>query len=128
MREDDPLAWVEKAEEDWVAANTLLRRKKPFKGIVCLHLQQSAEKYLKAILVLKGSAFPKTHDLTALSKMCEENGILIGMDEDNLDILSGYAATARYPGADPSLNDTRDALQTTKVVRRFARSFLGLKK
>ncbi|HLE90656.1 MAG TPA: HEPN domain-containing protein [Anaerolineales bacterium] len=128
MREDDPLAWVEKAEEDWVAANTLLRRKKPFKGIVCFHLQQSAEKYLKAILVLKGSAFPKTHDLTALSKMCEENGILIGMDEDNLDILSGYAATARYPGADPSLNDTRDALQTTKVVRRFARSFLGLKK
>ena len=128
MREDDPLAWVEKAEEDWVAANTLLRRKKPFKGIVCFHLQQSAEKYLKAILVLKGSAFPKTHDLTALSKMYEENGILIGMDEDNLDILSGYAATARYPGADPSLNDTRDALQTTKVVRRFARSFLGLKK
>ena len=128
MREDDPLAWVEKAEEDWVAANTLLRRKKPFKGIVCFHLQQSAEKYLKAILVLKGSAFPKTHDLTALSKMCEENGILIGMDEDNLDILSGYAATARYPGADPSLNDTRDALRTTRVIRRFARSFLGLKK
>ena len=128
MKEDDPLAWVEKAEEDWIAANTLLRRKKPFTGIICFHLQQSAEKYLKAILVLKGSAFPKTHDLSALSKMCEENGVLISIDEDNLDILSGYAAAARYPGPDPSLDDTRDALQTTKVVRRFTRLFLGLKK
>jgi HEPN domain-containing protein len=128
MREDDPLAWVEKAEEDWVTANTLLKRKKPFTSIICFHLQQSSEKYLKAILVLKGSAFPKTHDLTALSKMCEENGVLVGMDEDNLDILSGYAVATRYPGAEPPLNDTRDALETTKVIRRFVRSFLGLKK
>jgi HEPN domain-containing protein len=128
MREDDPLAWVEKAEEDWIAANTLLKRKKPFTSIICFHLQQSAEKYLKAILVLKGSAFPKTHDLTALSKMCEENGVLVGMDDDNLDILSGYAVATRYPGAEPPLNDTRDALETTKVIRRFVHSFLGLKK
>lgn len=128
MKEDDPLAWVQKGEEDWVAAIALLRRKKPFTSIICFHLQQSAEKYLKAILVLKGSPFPKTHDLTALSKMCEENGVLIGMDEDNLDILSGYAVATRYPGAEPPLDDTRDAVQTTKVIRRFARSFLGLKK
>src|SRR5215210_5159423 len=128
MKEDDPLAWVEKAEEDWIAANSLLRRKKPFTGIICFHLQQSAEKYLKAILVLKGSAFPKTHDLSALSKMCEENGVLVGMDEDNFDILSAYAVATRYPGAEPPLDDTRDALQTTKAIRRFARSFLGLKR
>ena len=128
MKEDDPLAWVEKAEEDWVTANTLLKRKKPFTSIICFHLQQSAEKYLKAILVLKGSPFPKTHDLNALSKMCEENGVPIGMDEDNLDILSGYAVATRYPGAEPPLDDTRDALRTTRVIRRFARSFLGLKK
>ena len=128
MKEDDPLAWVEKAEEDWVAANTLLKRKKPFTSIICFHLQQSAEKYLKAILVLKGSAFPKTHDLTALSKMCEKNGIFISLDEDNLDILSGYAVATRYPGCEPLINDTRDAVQTTKVIPRFARSFLGLKR
>lgn len=128
MKEDDPLAWVEKADEDWATANTLLRRKKPFTSIICFHLQQSAEKYLKAILVLKGSAFPKTHDLTALSKMCEANGILLGMDEDNLDILSGYAVATRYPGAEPPLDDTHDAVETTKAIRRFARSFLGLKK
>ena len=102
--------------------------KKAFYGHYLLSSPAICGKYLKAILVLKGSAFPKTHDLSALSKMCEENGVLISIDEDNLDILSGYAAAARYPGPDPSLDDTRDALQTTKVVRRFTRLFLGLKK
>lgn len=101
MKEDDPLAWVEKAEQDWLTASALLKRKKPFTSIICFHLQQSAEKYLKAILVLKGWSFPKTHDLNALSKMCEENGVLIGIDEDDLDILSAYAIVTRYPGAEP---------------------------
>ncbi len=128
MREDDPLSWVEKAEEDWETANTLLKRRKPFTGIICFHFQQCAEKYLKAILVFKGFSFPKTHDLIALSKMCEENGVLIGMDEDALDVLSGYAATARYPGADSSLEDTRESLQITLSIRQFARTFLGLRK
>ena len=128
MKEDDPLAWVAKAEEDWITANTLLKRGKPFTSIICFHLQPSAEKYPKAILVLKGSPFPKTHDLTALSKMCEQIGVLIGMDEDNLDILSGYAVATRYPGAEPPLSDTDDALPTTKVIRRFVRAFLGLKR
>ena len=60
--------------------------------------------------------------------MCEEAGVLIGMDEDNLDTLSGYAATVRYPGAEPTLDDVREAQQTTRVVRQFVRTFLGLKK
>ena len=94
MKEDDPLSWVQKAEEDWVTANLLLRRKRPFTGIVCFHFPQRAEKYLKAILVFKRFAFPKLHDLTALNKMCEENGVFIGMDEDVLDVLSSYAAAA----------------------------------
>jgi Uncharacterized conserved protein related to C-terminal domain of eukaryotic chaperone, SACSIN len=128
MKEDDPLAWVEKAEEDWDTANTLFKRTKPYKGIICFHFQQCAEKYLKAILVLKGTTFPKTHDLTILSKVCEKTGILIGMDEDDLDLLSGYAATARYPGAEPTLDDSREAQQTAKNIRHFARTFLGLKK
>jgi HEPN domain-containing protein len=93
-----------------------------------LSLPTIGGKHIKAILVLKGSPFPKTHDLTALSKMCEEIGILIGVDEDNLDILSGYAVATRYPGAEPPLDDAREALQTTKAIRRFVRSFLGLKK
>jgi HEPN domain-containing protein len=32
------------------------------------HAQQCVEKYLKALLVAPGLAFPRTHDLTALDE------------------------------------------------------------
>jgi HEPN domain-containing protein len=43
--------WVEKAEEDFLAATALnRRRKKPLWNIVSFHVQQAVEKYLKARL------------------------------------------------------------------------------
>lgn len=56
---NDPLAWVSKAEEDYVMARSVMRRKKPFTGIVCFHAQQCAEKYMKGMLVERGVAFPR---------------------------------------------------------------------
>ena len=127
MKEDDPLSWVIKAEEDWITANTMMRRRKVFTGVVCYHFQQCAEKYIKALIIHKGSAFPKTHDLNALSDISEANGIFIGMNENDLETLSGYAVTARYPSADPSEEDMQEALKLIKTIRKFSRTFLGLK-
>lgn len=127
MKEDDPLAWMEKAEEDWITANIMMKRHKVFTGVVCYHFQQCAEKYIKAIIIHKGSAFPKTHDLNALSDISEANGILIGMSAGDLETLSGYAVTARYPSADPTQEDMKEALQIAKAIRKFSRAFLGLK-
>ncbi len=47
----DPLAWVDRAEEDYLLARFALRRKKPLTYGACFHAQQCAEKYLKAILI-----------------------------------------------------------------------------
>jgi len=127
MKEDDPLSWVTKAEEDWITANTMMKRRKVFTGVVCYHFQQCAEKYIKAIIIHKGSAFPKTHDLNALSDICDANGIFLGMNESDLETLSGYAVTARYPSADPSKEDMQEALHLAKTIRKFSRMFLGLK-
>ncbi len=127
MKEHDPLSWVEKAEEDWATANAMMKRNRVFTGVVCYHLQQCAEKYVKAMIIHKDSAFPKTHDLNALSDIAKANGILIGISARNLEILSGYAVTARYPGADPSEEDMREAQAISKTIRKFSRSFLGLK-
>ena len=127
MKEDDPLAWVQKAEEDWITANTMMKRKKVFTGVVCYHFQQCAEKYIKAIIIHKGSTFPKTHDLNALSDLSEANGVLIGMTESDLETLSGYAVTARYPSADPTKEDTQEAMHIAKTIRKFSRTFLRLK-
>ena len=59
--------WVAKAEEDFLSATDLARRRKtPLWNSVCFHAQQCAEKYLKARMQEAGIVIPKTHDLEAL--------------------------------------------------------------
>ena len=123
----DLQAWIARAEEDYVLARSALRRKKPRIYGATFHAQQCAEKYLKAVLVAQGQAFPKTHDLLALSDLCTQAGLLLEIDADLLDTLSSYAVRVRYPGADPTPDEARHALEIAKVVRRLVRKLLGLK-
>lgn len=123
----DPLAWCKYAESDFRTARLSLRRKEPDIPAACFHAQQCAEKYLKALLIVKKKPFPKTHDLVHLSDLCEQAGILLGMDKKRLNDLSDHAVRARYPGTEPTLEETREAIETAKVVRKFARKFLGIK-
>lgn len=122
----DPLAWAERAEEDYAIAMASVRRKKTWTYGACFHAQQCAEKYLKAILVARGQAFPKVHDLLALSTLCEQSGILTGLDPARLDILSAYAVRVRYPGDDPTPAEAQQAVEIARLVRRLARIWLGL--
>lgn len=122
----NPLAWVERAEEDFVLARTALRRKQPLAYGACFHAQQCAEKYMKALLISKGADFPKTHDLLLLNNLCSSNGILLEMDAKHLNTLTDYAVRTRYPGEDPTAEDAKEAIELAKLVRNFARRFLGL--
>jgi len=121
-------SWIAYAEEDYSAAKTLYSLKKPLLSAVCFHAQQCAEKYLKALLILKDVDFPKTHDLPTLNTLCNQNGILTGFDPQQLADLTKYAIQARYPGNQPTSEEAKETLEIAKIVRRFARSFLGLKK
>jgi HEPN domain-containing protein len=123
---NDPHAWVDKAEEDFVLARSALRRKKPLITGACFHAQQCAEKYLKALLVSKKAGFPMTHDLLLLSNLCSSAGIFLEIDAKLLNILTDFAVRTRYPGEEPTLNDAKDAIEITKLIRGFARKFLGL--
>ena len=59
--------WIRKAESDYQLAVSLMRRRKlPVRDHVCFHVQQSAEKYVKARLEEAGLPFPRTHDIAAL--------------------------------------------------------------
>jgi HEPN domain-containing protein len=125
--QSDQFDWVEYAEEDLIMAKSALRRRKPLTTPSCFHSQQCAEKYLKAILVSRDIEFPKTHDLLILTTLCADGGILTGFRKEDLGRLSGYAVHTRYPGNQPTLEEAKDALEISKTVRRFARTFLGLK-
>ncbi|GAB4579912.1 MAG: HEPN domain-containing protein [Anaerolineales bacterium] len=123
----DPQAWIKRAEEDYLIAQSAIRRKKPLTYIVCFHAQQCAEKYLKAILITQGKDFPKTHDLLMLETLCKQIGILVPVDAKQLNILSDHAIRTRYPGEDPILEECREALEIAKLVRKFVRKLLGIK-
>lgn len=120
MSVDNPLEWARYAEQDWQLAASLLRRKQPPRVAICFHAQQSAEKYLKALLLSKGLDFPKTHDLPTLNSLCEQNGILTGFSPQLLTALTDHAIVSRYPGEEPTLEEAREALKIAQTVRTFA--------
>ena len=121
-------SWIANAEEDFSAAKALFRLRKPLLSGTCFHAQQSAEKYLKALLILKDVDFPKTHDLPTLNTMCNEIGILTGLNLPQLIDLTEYAVRRRYPGNQPTREEADEAIEIAKSVRRFARAYLGLKR
>ena len=120
----DPLAWMQRAEEDWLLARSALRRKVPLIYGATFHAQQCVEKYLKALLLSCRQAFPRTHDLIALHDLCMRNSISVPVDQDKLERLAAYAVQVRYPGEDPTLDEAREAVQIAQAVRRWARAVL----
>ena len=61
---------MQKAEVDWLSASSLTEtassRRRPLHDSICFHCQQTAEKYLKALLQELGQFVPRTHDLEDL--------------------------------------------------------------
>lgn len=55
--------WMEKAESDWRIAWHDMQTDDPTPDMVCFHMQQCVEKYLKAFLVLHQVSFRRTHDI-----------------------------------------------------------------
>jgi len=120
--------WVRKAENDFSnATNEIKRGKKSPLDTVCFHAQQTVEKYLKAILVLKGIDFGRTHDISILLAMVPRN-IRPEMSKLEQVTLVDYAVTSRYPGDyEPiSMADARKAVAMSRKVRGFVRRYVPL--
>ncbi len=69
----------------------------PFHDQQCFHCQQSAEKYLKAVLKELGQSIPRTHDLNHLLNLlgpCYPN---LRSLRRGLVFLAEFAVDTRYP-------------------------------
>ncbi|MGD0090400.1 MAG: HEPN domain-containing protein [Planctomycetota bacterium] len=119
--------WVDKAEADYAAA-LLLRssRKKHSRDIVCFHLQQRVEKYLKARLDEENISFPKTHDLERLLDLAGAVQPEWASLRPSMEALTDYAVEARYPGRSASSADARTFLRAAARIRGLIRRQLGL--
>ncbi|TET34708.1 MAG: HEPN domain-containing protein [Planctomycetota bacterium] len=118
--------WLEKAENDLKnAAHTLKLGKECPTDTACYHVQQCVEKYLKAVLVWKGIAFPKTHNIAELINLVPST-LRPGIKDGEEDRLTEYATITRYPGDyEPiSLTEARRAVKLARRVRREVRKIL----
>jgi HEPN domain-containing protein len=121
--------WVKKAENDFLVASQILRRRKDVvPDAACFHSQQCAEKYLKARLLEAGITFPRTHDLRQLLNACAQVEPLWSAYANVLDRMSNYAVDFRYPGHTATLREAKVALKHCRSFRAEARRALGLKK
>lgn len=118
--------WVEKAEEDLLVAERLLSPAEscPF-STICFHAQQSAEKYVKALLVSLSIPFPKVHDIGELLELAPAS-IEIPLSTEEQEQLTFYATTARYPGEyEPiSRGEAEEMVVAAKKLRDAVRAHL----
>lgn len=114
--------WMEKAEHDFMAAEHAMELAgEGLTDIVCFHSQQCAEKYLKALLLYQGVAFPRTHDLRLLLDLLPV-GISLGLQREQVIPLNRYVIEGRYPGDwEPiTVEEARRALEMAQAVRQAA--------
>ncbi len=118
--------WVQKAEHDFLAAkNTLPLTQKGLADIVCYHSQQCVEKYIKALLIVQGVVFPKTHDLRILLELTQKHTQL-SADIRQVLLLNRYVIESRYPGNWDEITEKEaaEALNITSHFREQARALL----
>jgi len=110
--------WIAKADEDIGAAERLLEGDDSLASVVCFHSQQAVEKLIKALLVLSGVPFARTHDLIQLRGLLPAAQAL-PVPLSDLAPLNRYAVEARYPISEEPLTgeEARAALGVARRVR-----------
>jgi len=115
-------AWIQRAKGNLARA----KQPKPDEGFwedFCFDAQQASEKAVKAVLVLRGINFPRTHDIADLLALVVQNEIPDDLWE--ADSLSEYATVARYPGRQPaSEQDRQKAIILAEQVVRWAEGII----
>jgi len=88
--------WLQKAEDDYGFACSVIEES-PFYAQICFHFHQSAEKYLKALIIAYELEFKRIHDLAVLLK----SSMLIDRELEALmeacTFLNPFYIDARYP-------------------------------
>jgi len=124
VNEETVKGWLIKADADLKIGKDEMQTDEPVTDMVCFHMQQCCEKYLKAFLIFNGREYPKIHRLSVLINLCAR------IDKDfrklmewGVDDLTRYATTLRYSEEfyRPSVEETEHAIALAERVRNFVR-------
>ena len=124
-RHEQALLLLRKAAQDEALLDEVLASSAVSDEIVGFHLQQAAEKLLKALLSDFGVRFRKTHEIGALIELAQSSGRPLPTNLTNLDILTPFGAVYRYEDYDSELSLDRDsARQMIRGLRAWVESGL----
>jgi len=118
--------WVGKAEDDHRAARLLAEGHEHLYDQICFLCQQSAEKYLKAMLEELGLSVPKTHDLDKLLTALLPFYPTLRSLRRGVVFLTNFAVGTRYPGDNATKRQAMSALRWSSRVREALRPILGI--
>jgi HEPN domain-containing protein len=119
--------WVRKAEDDLESARALAVLVPPKRDQACFLCQQSADKYLKALLQEFGSVVPRTHNLRDLLDLLLPFDRTLAPLRRGLKTLTRYAVDFRYPGVRATSQRMHAAPRHAERVRTAICSRLGLR-
>lgn len=119
--------WLRKAEADYRAASKLHRGSDRLHDQSCFLCQQSAEKYLKALLEERGLAIPRTHILRDLLALLQSHYPSLPPLRRGLVFLTRFAVGTRYPGDSASKREAASAQRWVGRVRTAARAIFGIR-
>jgi HEPN domain-containing protein len=89
--------------------------------------QQSAEKYLKALLEELGLTIPRTHLLKDLLALLQAHYPSLSSLRRGLVFLTRFAVGTRYPGDSANKRAAVSALRWAGRVRTAARALFGIR-
>lgn len=122
----DPHTWLLRAKANLTLAEKGGRLKGVMYEDLCFNAQQAAEKALKAVCLVYGLDFPKTHSLVHLMDILETGKVEIPDTVRDADILTQYAVQSRYPSIIEDITKTeyREALKLAAQVVFWAETII----
>jgi HEPN domain-containing protein len=126
---DEIRVWLTYATENLDSAKILLKQNllNP-----CLqNVQQSIEKYLKALLLEKANTLRKTHSITELVRLLAEYQVDIELTEEDCDLLDSIYLPSKYPlggvlpDFEPDVALCRQCVALAERVAESARKVVG---
>ncbi|MBL8025855.1 MAG: HEPN domain-containing protein [Fibrobacteres bacterium] len=114
--------WVIKAEHDLKNGRDQLATENPATDTICFHMQQCAEKYLKAFIVAKDKKPARTHVISGLLQIClEMDSEFQTLIDADCNTLTQYGVLIRYPDDfyEPTKEETILAIKLAEQAKEF---------
>lgn len=112
-----PEEWLRRARSNLARAKADRRLPEVLLEDLCFDAQQAVEKAIKAVLVHRKQAFPKTHAIIELLTLAQQTGMRVPDEIRQAGVLTGYAVDSRYPGLSEDVTE-EDYVQALRLADR----------